>query len=266
MHDFLARDVEALWSGEAADVKRLATRVVRELARRGTGMVSHPDPAIVAALADAAAAAGEDHLEAMLAEFRRLRVPAETVLDLYVPAAARLLGLDWENDCRSFGEVSIGSARLQKMARALSSSRTADDGATTKSRGVMTVLLAVPFDEDHTLGAVVATQQLRRAGVSVSLALQLDDAEFERRARAGGFDAILISWASTEGLERLKKLVQSLVTATGGHTPVIVGGVVIAHGPDLKELVKADLATNNIQTAVDFIETAAGNRHARQRT
>jgi NAD(P)-dependent dehydrogenase (short-subunit alcohol dehydrogenase family) len=87
--------------------------------------------------------------------------------DAYIPAAAQHLGSNWVSDRLCFAEVTIATARLQALVRAIGT-RWGGDPAHLPGR--RSVLMIVPDTEQHTLGAVVATGQMRRMGLSEDLA------------------------------------------------------------------------------------------------
>jgi methylmalonyl-CoA mutase cobalamin-binding subunit len=169
--------------------------------------------------------------------------------DLYIPAAARLLGTQWTCDDKSFAEVTVASARLQAMVRAICT-RWGTDGPT--SAGRRSVLMVVPQGEDHTLGAVVATGQMRRMGISVCLRLRPAPGEVAELLRTRNFDGALISMAQTDRLEACRKLVAMMRKHGEPGLPVVVGGAIVQSTPDVKSLTGADLATGDAAEALGY--------------
>jgi methanogenic corrinoid protein MtbC1 len=245
MHDFMSEERDAgLW-GEAAEVSRLALQALNTLAARGLPTRAAHRPLFAQFIAQAA---DGDHaaFRQTVDQMRRGRISPRTIIDSYVPEAARRLGDDWVSDRRSFAEVTIGCAALQSLVRTLS----AECDPLSPSESVADVLLAVPAGEDHTLGAVVAASWLRRNGAAVALRLQPSGEELCEIAAKGGFDIIMLSCADTEGLEKLSALVKQLRGSLARGTPILVGGAVVGRVGGIEQTTGADLATNDLELAM----------------
>lgn len=222
MHDLLSSELSRRWSSEAAGVRRIAGAVMNLLADRSRDAALRVDDALVAELAGAMVDfGGEERLADALTALRQARVPVESIVERYIPAAARRLGCDWVNDRAGFSAVTIGCARLQRLVRDLGAGWSAD---AAEGAGGRTVLLVVPDIEDHTLGAVVAAGALRRRGYSVCLRLKPSRAEYQDLVCRQRFDAVMISFANVERLEYLEVMAKSAVAAGSG--PVIAGGAI----------------------------------------
>jgi methylmalonyl-CoA mutase cobalamin-binding subunit len=171
----------------------------------------------------------------------------EEVVDTYIPAAARRLGELWCIDEVSFVDVTVGTARLQSMLRDLGpvwSQETASDPLAPN------VLLIVRQDAYHTLGAMVAAEQLRRSGVSVRLSLGASDDLVVEMVGSKRFDAVLISAASSERLESVRDLVKKVRMAMRPAAPIVVGGTMLDTDRDVEIITGADFVTSNPQEAL----------------
>lgn len=195
----------------------------------------------------------------------RLQVDPASLADLYIPALARMLGEDWNDDRLTFAEVSIGSVRLQSMLRDLGTAWWADAARHDSEGG--TLLLAVPAGEQHTLGAMVLLGQLRRLGVSVRLALGERREDLKAILRTTRCDGIFVSVSCTNRLAEVRGLVEALRGACRQETPLIAGGSALQAGVltarELAEVVGADAATNDLQAALSHC--GLGERGARRR-
>jgi methylmalonyl-CoA mutase cobalamin-binding subunit len=143
----------------------------------------------------------------------------------------------------------------------------------THSPTLRTVLMLVPEGETHTLGAVVATGQLRRMGFSVCLRLgpSLHDVRSLLRSRV--FDAAMISVGTGDRLEGSVKLVNTLRALGPRRMPVLAGGSSLRDPADLKDVTGVDFVTNDLSEAMRLcafdlnyptIDSAILQTHARQ--
>lgn len=151
-------------------------------------------------------------------------VSAEQLSDYYIPVIARELGDRWCDDNLSFANVTIGTSRLQFMLRELGANWSGSAGATAYAD---TILLIVPKEVYHTLGAVVLSGQLRRLGLSVKLILGGDTKDIARRVARTKYSAVFISSSRGETLESLRLIVDAVKTSTQEPTPVVIGGTIL---------------------------------------
>ena len=173
-------------------------------------------------------------------------VSGADIIDIHIPAVARWLGAEWCTDCISFAEVSIGCARLQGLIRELDArNRPAAAPVTAPS-----VLLVIPADAYHTLGAMVALSKFRRLGVSVRLLIIRETAELVETVRECKFDMIAISASGAERLEMLRMLVKNARTAATPPPPVVIGGSVLELEPNIALLIGADHASADPEEAL----------------
>jgi len=192
--------------------------------------------------------------EAMRPDLRRARITAAMLADTYIPEVARKLGQGWEDDCMSFVEVSIGTARLQAILREIGASWSADERA---EGGTTTVLVIVPQGEQHTLGAMVLISQLRRRGVSVCLRFGPGIAEMRRLLEGRLFDGVMISLSNLDKVPEVTRLVQNIREAAPRPLFVALGGVVLREPKDLLARTGVDLATNDIDAVLKSLRPLA---------
>jgi methylmalonyl-CoA mutase cobalamin-binding subunit len=238
-------------AGEAAVdeavVVRLASRVVSMLAAR----TDVPRPPFHQDLKDlmvcATTAADPGAMVATLAEFRRQRISSAVIADNYIPVVARELGDAWVNDRLDFVEVSVGTSRLQELLRDIGDQWLAD---TARGRSLGTILMIVPQGEQHTLGPILATAQLRRRGVSVCLRLSPSRDELSDLVRSRRFDGVFVSASSPDKIGDCRSLVARIKAQGGFALPVIVGGAVVGEVQDLQRITGADWVTADIDTAL----------------
>ena len=224
-------------------VESLAAQVLSLVASKPAAPASRLDPVLLSDLVDAVAAFDPAKRDVVMAQFRAAGVPDHVVVDHYIPAAARHYGESWCSANMSFADVAIGVARLQGMTRDLATRR-------ARTGNAATVLLIVPQDAYHTLGASVLADQIRRLGVSVKLSLGHSVPELQDLLETHHFDAVMISAAACERLDSIRKLVKTVKANAFGAPPVVVGGTVLDQETDIRTLTGADHISNNAQEAL----------------
>lgn len=235
-----ALQVVSLLVGDGAHLTRPAREDVLRLLVRGA-MTGDPD--ILASLG---------------VEFRRLRIPADAAVDIYIPAAARQIGAAWHADDIDILDCTIAISRLQNLVRELGRAWHADDlGAGHDG----SILMIVPETEQHTLGAMVATAQLRRHGVSVSVQFGSAWSRLEGLLAARRFDAIFLSVGNRTSLEISASLVRTLNRRMSPRLPVVAGGSIPMEMDAVRRAIGADFATRDVTAALDFLGLSAA-RHA----
>jgi methanogenic corrinoid protein MtbC1 len=232
---------------EEEPVLDFASWVVALLAARRSAadMVMRPD--LLARLLAAATRPDDAALAGLLRAMLREKVSAAAIADLYIPAAAAELGDAWMDDRMSFAEVSLGAARLQAMLRALGAGWSAD-GAEPDC-GACVLLCVVP-GEQHTLGALVLLGQLRRAGVSVRLAIGPDGSELARIFGSLRFDGALVSASGSAPVAAVAAFVTSLRKMGPPGLRVVIGGGLIRQTPGAAALTGADAAAAGVDEAL----------------
>jgi len=189
-------------------------------------------------------------MSALASDLFRQKVSAEDFADRYIVAAAAEMGDAWSDDRMTFAEVTMGMSRLQTLLRELGNSWSAD--LATGAEGAGTVLMVMPSFEQHSLGALVLMGQLRRRGVSVSLALGVPASEVCRRVRLVRYSAILISVACVDRLADLAGFVQKIRSDHGLLPPIVVGGGIMAHPSDVKLETGADAALIDLEQVLQY--------------
>ncbi len=236
-----------LQGGSDRGVNALARRALSVLVQRRSGD-RHLSEVFVHKLRRAAGFADPQPRRLLVREMEEAGIGRDEICDLYIPEAARRMGDDWCDDKMSFADVSIGTARLQSMLRDLAS--VAPEAHDSAGSSLIVLVLA---SEDHTLGAMVMTGQLRRIGVSVRLMLGRPVAEVAAAATTNDYDGILISVAQSDDLRHVSETISGLRGTTRGRTPLIVGGGLLADGAEeAKRRTGADHATNDLRLALEL--------------
>lgn len=247
MHDGDQNVGKGRASRATVGVSRFAEAVVARLVAKDPVSASTFREAFLDRLIDVIQGSDGGNLDALKGDMRRLRISPAMLADLYIPEAALRLGVAWEEDCMSFTEVTVGTARLQSILREVSSGWAADE---TNGTSTASVLLLLPNAEQHTLGPMVLMSKLRRLGVSVCLRLATNDIGLKQLLRERRFDGVMISLGCEDRLEAGRNLVKTLRDIAGRPLPIVVGGAVLSRRADVMEVTMADAVTNDVEEAL----------------
>jgi MerR family transcriptional regulator, light-induced transcriptional regulator len=211
----------------------------------------HLDPTVLQNLRHAALGAERDQAGAALQAALDAGVARDDIADFYIPALARDMGEAWCSDNLSFAAVTIGVSRLQAMLGALGPDWTGDQSTKPTSAAIMVI---VPPDIYHTLGAMVLAGQLRRKGMSVYMMVNADMRDIAEKLHRTQFDAVFISSSLGETLESLRRIVDVIKSAAGRSLPIVIGGTILeAETPKkVTVLTGADYATRIPSEALEL--------------
>ncbi len=183
-------------------------------------------------------------------------ITIDEVYEFFLPEAAALLGIYWEESKVSFSQVSLGSQRLQKLARIFEKNYLGNFYSFGPGPDIM---LISPEREPHMLGMVLAAGMFRKEGANPSVAVGRPlDIIFEE-IRMRDYSLIGISLVNKEKLPEAIKIAESLKKQFK-KIPIILGTKinVIELGPN--NLKVFDLITQSPKEALNFIEAPS---HAR---
>jgi methanogenic corrinoid protein MtbC1 len=189
--------------------------------------------------------------EKLLSEMRRLHIAAESMVSDYIPAAVAEIGEEWHEDRIDILEATVATSRMQNLLRELGRAWSAD-GANPEMSG--SVLMVVPETEQHTLGAMIATTQMRRMGISVAVQLLASRARLEETLRERRFDAVFMSVGNLDSIDLSRKLVSIARDMLGDSARIAVGGAVPVGPDDLRRMTGADIATRDVAAALQRFE------------
>ena len=249
------RRSEGANSGPLPISVKFAAKVAARLVSRESVHETTALDGLVQRMLDAVVVPDPAPLDALRHEMRRARVSSTLLGDIYIPAAARRLGDAWDDDRLSFFEVTMGVARLQAMLHE-TEARTGGDhvfsatsGAGGSSLHGKTLLMVLPAGEQHTLGAMVVSNWLRRKDISVCLRIAPTQSELSALVTSRHFDAAMLSASSLRRLDNCRVIIDTLRDAGPDHIPVAIGGPVLSAGGDLSEATAANVVTNDIELA-----------------
>ncbi len=178
-------------------------------------------------------------------------VSNQELLHFYIPEASRYLGEKWVSDEASFVDVTTGAARLQALFRDHD-----DDGDAGQllDRSIplgQSVLMIIPQFEQHSLGAFVAADGLRRHGLWVRMAIGLCDAEIARLISANRFSMLGISLASWKSVEKAADFIEDVRKSVADVPPIVVGGRIVEDREEVERRSGADFAVHSIREAIE---------------
>ena len=188
------------------------------------------------------------------AEITGAGISRDDLLDRYIPAVARKLGNEWNEDQISFATTTLGAARLQWLLRAFEPALP-DHEIAADAPGI---LVLVPAGEHHTLGAVLLSSQLRRRGFYVNLMLNARAETLKVQMCCRSFQATMISISCGRDLDELRTLVSASRHAMERNAPVLIGGLITETGLDVVGLSDADHTATDVDDAllVSALETS----------
>ncbi len=180
-----------------------------------------------------------DTADAARAQVRHLRIAGLSVERLHqdiLPAVSRRLGDLWCEDLLSFSDVTHGAMAVSAIVRDLAPDFTRPGLDTTLP--VRRSLLCLAPAETHSLGALMAANELRRGGWQVDLMLSADVPAIVGRAVTGSYDMVGLSAGSLGRVAALTETVAAL-RAADAKLPVVLGGAIVGLDPDIGRRVGA---------------------------
>lgn len=250
--------IPVLQAEESAAALALRVHAVAPLSdvQDSTGLTAE----FVAALHDASLKPQSDSFDVILGLMRGAGISDQQISDLYLPTVARNLGEEWAQDSKTFSEVTIGVARLQRLLHDLGPEWRTD---LAHQPDAPAVLVLTGSKADHTFGARIIRGQLRRRGFSVRLSLGLRPDQVKTLMGKFQFDAVMISASLTEDPRPLKALVDAVRSAANPVPPIVLGGTICARSEDIKSITGADFVTSEIEDAVRFCALDAPTHQTR---
>ena len=186
----------------------------------------------------------------VLQELMELGFKHDTIVDYCIPLAATNLGESWVNDTLSFSETTVASANLQKLLKFIAEDRQISFNPSNGKR----FLICVHESEQHTLGALVMGDMLRRQGHSLKIKLDAKFSEICDLQNSNDYDAIFFSCASFLSAKETAGCVKKIRQTFRYNLPIFLGGSnieQISQGVNLKDF---DLVTSSLDAATEYVE------------
>lgn len=221
-----------------AEVARLAARAIAILLSN-TNAVQPSMQSRLELLSDAFLSDRDETRHAIMTRLSQDGISPEDIIDIVLPEVARQAGRRWMDDEISFADVTIITARLQESVRALGrvprGGHASRDGMDTPPEGVRKrVLLIIPRTEEHTFGAFVLADQIRRHGFEVDIAMDSHPRQIAEKVRKTRYYMVGITASGRRTLASAKELVETIKASVTRVTPIVLGGSVVEEGKDLK--------------------------------
>ena len=186
----------------------------------------------------------------VLQELMELGFKHDTIVDYCIPLTATKLGESWVNDTLSFSETTVASANLQILLKLIAEDRQISVNYSNGKR----FLICVHESEQHTLGALVMGDMLRRQGHSLKIKLDAKFLEICNLQNANDYDAIFFSCASFLSAKETVGCVKKIRQNFRDDIPIFLGGSnieQISEGINLKDF---DLVTSSLEAATEYVE------------
>jgi methanogenic corrinoid protein MtbC1 len=223
-------------------------------------LVAHRDGAVnarpsgrlaahVATFAGICAAGDRAAADRLVARLRAEGHGADSVMVDLVGPAALLLGREWEDDRRSFVDVTLGLVLMHEIIHTMGYEYR--DGP--KQAGpVRRVMLASAPGSQHVLGLSIVSEFFRKAGWQVVLEVSPSSAELCHAVKNEWFDLVGLSVALDTQLSALPALIGQLKAASHNPAmPVLLGGPVFTLSMQQAERFGAAAICLDAREAVD---------------
>lgn len=191
--------------------------------------------------------------EAAIEFLRETGVSTSDIIDICIPEAARRAGEMWVDDEASFATVTLVSSRLYTLCKSLTDTWEMRPRRT----GQPTILVAIAPGEQHMIGSVVMTSQLRRMGCSVHLLAGGSQKEAVSCIRRGKFDAVLISCAGSQALDNATALIARIRSDIDQPPRLVIGGAIEKQVRLTSVNTGADLVTSSFEVALAGLAQAS---------
>ncbi len=248
-------DMEPRTSADAADrdrqpaIRFLVESALRKVKSGQAGEMPADREGWVERLCEALMSESETSHRAVIASLMATGIDRREFYEFYVPSAARRLGEMWVKDEASFVDVTVGGGRLQALFRDRSG-----EGGRNYDRVIPlgeSFLMAVPAFEQHSLGAFVAADQLRRHGVWVHMGIGLTLSEIADVVQEHRFAAVGLSLATWNTVEKATEVVDYLRSHLDHVPPIVVGGRAVTDRRKVAQRTGADFAVRTAREAIE---------------
>ena len=241
------------------DIKALATEVVSRLARRTTtGSLEFPISA--ERTEDFCTALVSDDPEAGLHIIQEALHDGASIEEIYLghlARAARRLGEWWDEDTVPFAMVTIGAVRILGIMRSIR--HLFEESA---SNSELHALFASVPGETHILGVSMAADLFKANGWHIELATGFSHDQIIEEFERSNSPIVGLSASSTKSIEALAKLVVALHMSNPAAF-VMVSGQIVNLRPDIADLIDADFAAADVDSALEVMKSVSDRIMAR---
>ena len=236
----------------ALRVEELAKRVLDELGKRSPAETRDRIIETTIWVANVTTTVGNYSQSDVMSALLKRGVSRDLIVDCCLPDAARLLGDGWMKNLRSFGQVSLGTVRIQELLQELS--HPWEHQHNEKHAGGL--FLIVCQSEDHTLGPLVLADQLRRKGYSVNILIGAEEEEIIKTSSNSDFDGIMFCCSGLRAFDEIIILINKLKNESENLPPLVIGGKIIdVLEEKIHDMIDVDLITKDLEVAINFFKT-----------
>ncbi len=173
------------------------------------------------------------------------------VLDL-IPAIARKLGRQWEDDSLSFADVSIGVNKLERVIYKLDYLFQANQLDRQQNKAIF--ISGFPGTQ-HSLGSLIFANFLTFSGWQVHRPTQVTIESIVYGVSSKMLQAVAISVATNEQLEQLPNLIDLLrEKSKNPKMIVLIGGPLYNKAPDAFDHIQAEVMAFSPEESVQKLE------------
>lgn len=240
----------ALHESQRPAIRFLVESALRKVISNNSKSIPRSRDEWVARLSEALMSESESSYQTVISSLVSSGVTTEEIYQDFVPATARYLGELWITDRASFVDVTVAASRLQTLFR----SGEHPTGSRWLDRSVplgQSVLMVIPSYEQHSLGAFVAADNLRRHGLWVHMAIALDRDELVEMLSSNRFAMIGISVSTRNSVEKTTELVDYVRANVDHVPPIVVGGGAVDDCDEAVRRTGADFAVTSAREAIE---------------
>ena len=194
----------------------------------------------------------EGAFEFAITVFKAHGMPIDYIILELIPAIARKLGTQWEEDTLSFADVSIGASRLERAIYKLDYLFQANQLDRQQNKSIF---ISTCPGSQHSLGALIFSNFLTFSGWKVYRPKQVDIESSIYGVMSKEHQALAISVSTHDQLEQLPKLIDLLrEKSKNPGILVLIGGPLYNKAPDEFDHIQADIKAFSPEESVQKLE------------
>lgn len=178
---------------------------------------------------------------------------------LLLERIARSMGDDWNEDSRSFLDVTIAMGRLQLLLRRTMASNARQPG--DLERG--SVLMTGPSGEEHHFGTCILEEMFRSRGWLTNMFQHRSVSELADHVAARQYDLVCLSWSTGVLSGITAKTISAIDAMPAANRPAIIaGGQATAGNRGWMVRLGVDQVCDTAYGAIKMAESLLADRHA----
>lgn len=194
----------------------------------------------------------EGAFEFAITVFKAHGMPIDYIVLELIPAIARKLGKEWEEDTLSFADVSIGVSKLERVIYKLDYLFQANQLERQQNKSIF---ISTCPGSQHSLGALIFSNFLTFSGWKVYRPKQADIESITYGIMSKEHQALAISVSTNEQLEQLPKLIDLLrEKSKNPGIIVLIGGPLYNKSPNEFDHIQADIKAFTPEESVQKLE------------